>query len=518
MGTEETIMISYFKADSREGEALLHAFRERMAGALLRGHPVRVVEVQEYKMTPAILACFQSDVVIFDGSIEDSENRQYRAALELMKHLDYVLVVSRTALPFNFSGMRRGGAPERIATGTTAYCPHKTNGEILGWLLETLGDPSVQLPRTLKMQLPEDSAQWDQEAVMRLERQLLEASRERCARQPGVFVSYLSRYSRRASGEATGFPFVEDLFDEVSRVSAVPKAEIRYFPPGEISLECMTGQRRFEVVSVTEDFLAGCKAFWIYETPDYASSWWTYGERVSLARIFRDSMDKCPDIYTAKPVKKPDGSWGYQVSAYLTAGQKRAVLPQLTREDELELTGLYINSHPDSVAYEHVEKMRQLAKLPDFLLKIQAGIVYEGAKLALGDALLKDGESRKALEELKNVELLKRSARSYAYTKEFWEAHIVECPQCKAQVGAALDPESFMHFSRPYFYRLSPRQHREIIQIVKNGQKAMVKLPCGHTVRLAASGVTHRWWTVRSDVPTGPDGQLVEAVDFVSFA
>ena len=49
MGTEETIMISYFKADSREGEALLHASRERMAGALLRGHPVGLLKCRNTK-------------------------------------------------------------------------------------------------------------------------------------------------------------------------------------------------------------------------------------------------------------------------------------------------------------------------------------------------------------------------------------------------------------------------------------------------------------------------------------
>ena len=34
MGTEETIMISYFKADSREGEALLHACGAIRSGLL----------------------------------------------------------------------------------------------------------------------------------------------------------------------------------------------------------------------------------------------------------------------------------------------------------------------------------------------------------------------------------------------------------------------------------------------------------------------------------------------------
>lgn len=519
MVQKEPITISYFKAFSNEGEALFRAFQERMDGFMLRGHPVRVVEERSYQMAPALSACFNSDAVIFDGSLEDNENQQYRAALELMKQLDYVLVVSRTVLPFNFSGMRKGGAPEFIATGTTEYCPWKTNEEILAWLMETLQDPSMQLPRKLKMQFSKDKAWEQQEETVRFETQLLNESLARCTHEPGVFVSYLSKYSQYFPGKKTDLPFVEELFDEISRVSSIPKNGIRYFPPGKISLEFMTGQRRFEIVSVTEDFFTWCKAFWIYETEDYASSWWAYGERVSLARIFHNNMENCPDIYTAKPEKKPDGSWGFAIKAYLTAEQKRDFLPSLTKEDMMELIDIYINSHPDSVAYEQVKKMQWLAKMPSFILKAQAETVYERTKLALGDAFAElDEEGRRELETLKDVEVLKRSVRSYAYTKGFWEGHIAECPDCKAQAAdTTLEPDSFMHFSKPYFYRLSAATHRKVIKILKNNRKAMVTLPCGHTVKLTSSGTYFRWWTVRSNVPTGPKGQLVEPVELISF-
>lgn len=513
---DEPITISYFKAPSNEGKMLFREFRRRVDGSKLRGHPVRIIEEKNYKMRPAITACFNSDVVIFDGSLEDGKYSQYCAALELMKNLDYVLIVSRTVLPFNFMGMRKGGAPELVATGTTEYCTRKTNSEILNWLKDTLQNSSMQLPRKLKMQLPAGQNKAQMEAVIKFENQLLLESSERCEHPSGVFVSYLSRYSK-FSGRKNDVPFVEDLFKEISRTNNVSENEIQYFPPGRISLEFMTGQRRFEIASITEDFFAGCKAFWIYDTEDYASSWWAYGERVSLARIFHDSMDKCPAIYTAKPVKQSDGKWKFDVKEYLTDEQKRGVLPDLTEQQMTALTQIFINSHPDSVAYEQVKKMRQLAKAPDFFLKMQMNSLSEKIGMVFNGFAETDEGARQYLEEALNVKTLKESVRSYAYTKEFWEEHIVECPCCKAQADATLDLDSFMYFRKPYFYRLSPATYRQVRDILKKDQKAVVTLPCGHTVMLGSSGVYYRWWTVKSDVPTGPKGQLVEPVEVVDF-
>ena len=94
------ITITFFKALSMQGKELYSMFQEAMKGYVLMGHPVRLIEQKVYKMMPSIIACLDSDVVIFDGSIEDGYE-QYRAALELMKCLDHILIVSRTPLPVN---------------------------------------------------------------------------------------------------------------------------------------------------------------------------------------------------------------------------------------------------------------------------------------------------------------------------------------------------------------------------------------------------------------------------------
>lgn len=203
--------------------------------------------------------------------------------------------------------------------------------------------------------------------------------------------------------------------------------------------------------------------------------------------------------------------------AYLTDEQKRGFLPDLTEQQMTELIRIYINSHPGSVAYEQVKKMRQLAKSPDIFLKAQMNSLAEKMGMVLNGFAETDEEVHQYQEEARNVEHLKESVRSYAYTKEFWEEHIVECPYCKAQADATLAPDSFMYFKKPYFYRLSPATYLQVRNTLKKNQQAVVTLPCGHTVKLGSSGVYYRWWTVRSDVPTGPRGQLVEPVEVVNL-
>lgn len=102
------ITITFFKALSSQGKELYNMFRKAMEGYVLRRHPVKLIEQKDYQMMPTIMACLDSDVVIFDGSIEGN-SKQYRAALEMLKKLDHVLIVSRTILPVNFGGIRKGG-------------------------------------------------------------------------------------------------------------------------------------------------------------------------------------------------------------------------------------------------------------------------------------------------------------------------------------------------------------------------------------------------------------------------
>lgn len=527
------ITISFFQAFSPEGHGLFRDVKQALEGRTLRGLPVKLIEEREYKMMPAIRACLESDLVIFDGSVEDGENRQYYGAIELMKYLDHVLIVSRTMLPYNFEGMRKGGAPQFIMTSTTRYCYEKSNREILDWLLDVMINQNLELPRKVKPNLPESAYERNADQITQIKRRLISDSQSRMAYKAHAFVSYLSRYSREYAEGQTDVPCVETLFETIAQVSghpgrkrlkAVPRnrqtteAEILYFPPGKISLQLMTGQRRFEIVSVTESYIRRCNSFWIYQTDDYAASWWTYGELLSLAQIFRHDRNQCPDIYVAKPVKNARGDWDFDITGYLTPEEKESFLPQITEFQARELLRLHSNSDPNTVAYEQVNKMQKLAMLPDFLLRADFELMLAQVRSRLSVLAPEDEDQREILEELSDFEHYKESVHSYAYTKAFWENHIIECPVCKAGADTRLDPDKFMYMGPEYFYRISPRQYETIRKTLGSGpQKTVITLPCGHTVSVGQGGCYCRWWTVKGDVPTGPQGKLIEHINFVSF-
>lgn len=520
---KQPITIAFFKAPTTQGLELYTMFCRKMEGYVLRGHPVQLIEQKVYKMRPSLMACLDADVVIFDGSIE-GDHEQYRAAIELMKYLDHILIVSRTPLPFNFEGMRKGGAPQLIRTGTVEYSDSMTNEDILEWILDTLENSSMELPRKLKMNLRVDEYRQNMQKVTNVEIKMITDSMERMEeidRQEGVFVSYLSKYSKFYQGKHSEMPFVEDLFESISQISKVSMDKIRYFPPGQISLEFMTGQRRFEIASITEKFIGGCKAFWIYDTPDYASSWWVYGEKMSLLHIYGRAMDKCPDIYVVKPVKEEDGSWKFHLQRYITTQEKKDFLPELTPFQERELERLYMNSDPETSGYEQVEKMRKYARMPDFLLKMQlkveAPFIAAMMKRVLDGSDVDENEKQEALNELQNMNFMMENVRSYAYTKEFWENHIIECPICRASSNEIMTPERYMYFKGTYFHQIAQSEYQTVMKSVKKGNICSVKMPCGHTVSVRMNGRYYRWWTVKSDVPTAPGGKLLENVDFVSF-
>jgi len=517
------ITITFIKALTTQGKELYNMFQNAMEGHVLRGHPVQLIEQKVYKMMPSIIACLDSDVVIFDASIE-GDSEQYRAAIELMKYLDHVLIVSRTPLPVNFEGMRKGGAPGIIKTGESEYNDKMTNKAIVKWIIHSLEHSSMELPRKLKMNLRAEDYQKNMNMVTNVESKLISDSMKRIDKEDGVFVSYLSRYSKFYQGEHPEEPFVEDLFDSICEMNHVSKNEIRYFPPGKISLEFMTAQRRFEIASITEKFIGGCKAVWIYETPDYDSSWWVYGEKMSLLHIYGQTMEKCPDIYVAKPVRGENGKWQFHLRKYLSIQEKKEFLPRLTPYQQREVERLYINSNPETSGYEQVEKMRKLASMPDFLLKLQ--LKMEDPFVAQKFNMVLNGlepdemgerEKKEAMKQIKNTDLMVESVRSYVYTKEFWENHIIECPVCRNAAKKQIDPEKYMYFKEDYFHQIAQSDYQAIMKSVKQGNICNVKLPCGHTVSVKHNGVYYRWWTVKSDVPTGPDGKLLENVDLISF-
>lgn len=516
------ITISIFPAVSQPGQELYELLLKKTENYFIKGYPVKLIK-RNYNMESSLEACFHDDVVIFDGSIEAETNAQYLGALELMKSLDYVLIVSRTFLPYNFEGMRDGGAPKAILTGTTAYCDRMSNAQIAKWIMQTLEESNLELPRSLKQNMSWQELKRNHDYFTKIEAQMMSGSRKRMNchfRRQKVFVSYLSRYSKYYNEPSSSFPNVEDIFELICRESDVAPEDIQYFPPGKISLELMTKQRRFEIVQITEPYVAGCKEFWIYETPDYNSSWWTYGEKLSLVHIYSDSWEKCPDICVVTPIKKTSGQWEYKIRRYLTSQEKKTFLPNPTEDQRRLMETIYVNSSSGTVAYDQAAMMQAISQVPDVLLKVW----LKWNKKAFIDYLMKVSdwlsteEKNKLRSQALDIDDLVKCIRSVAYSKDFWESHVVECPICKAQHGHALDSEKFFSFSAPYFFSIPSAQYLEVKEALKSKKTYCMTLPCGHTVRLNKNDfVYYRWWTVRANRPTHPEGKLVEQIDTISM-
>ena len=271
---ENTITVSYFKCDTKDGNELFIRIKDMLEKMDLGGKKIEVT-LQENNPFLATEAYLCDDVVIFDGSLEDPEEnkksnagQQYDAMLEPMKTASHVLIVSRSQIPFNVMCVRKGGYPNYIRTGISEYKEHITNDEILEWIKNIFMQDDTGLFNSHKLErnyyqgLPD---QGKAEILNKMIKENVDESQTETKEDAQIFVSYLSRYSKYYSSRKSGSQeyTVEDLIEYISKTQGIPLEQIGYFPPGNLSRELMTVQRRWEIISVTDDFIRKCRQFWI---------------------------------------------------------------------------------------------------------------------------------------------------------------------------------------------------------------------------------------------------------------
>ena len=69
------------------------------------------IETPQPSQEAVVAACLGDGALVFDATIEPDGSNIYSDALYALLSIDYNLVVSRTYLPANFLGVRRGVAP-----------------------------------------------------------------------------------------------------------------------------------------------------------------------------------------------------------------------------------------------------------------------------------------------------------------------------------------------------------------------------------------------------------------------
>ena len=258
------LTLSFFPTRSTEGLALQRLFvpcAERLGfcvKTITNRSPLKYSE-----------ACANDDVVVLDASIERTGEHNYDIVTTYP--LDHLLVVSRTYLPFNFYGLRDeiwDFDKNTFIYGTAFYSQTKSNQEIVRWLDLQLRDLLAILPRPA-------SERGGPLAMARAMQPSLDKQDERRSKSGQIFISYRSKDDKKVEQvkrrlEAGNFP-------------NMPRTKVRYFPPGMLSDEVMTEQRRWQILSMLDRFIGPASEVWIYETEDYYDSWWTIGELAILA-------------------------------------------------------------------------------------------------------------------------------------------------------------------------------------------------------------------------------------------
>lgn len=496
----EKVVISYFKCDSPQGDELYRETKCELERSGIQGLDVEVV-LRENDTLTGIDAYMCDDIVIFDASLEGEEvGRQYDALIEFMEYSEYTLIVSRTILPFNVFGTWKGGYPRYIKAGIAYYPESLTNLEILSWLKDTVG--RMELPNSRKISRNE----FYKFSIMGRNRALIArgktdyaAEGARYKQQLEAFVSYCSRYSHYFSNQnlMEDSYTVEDLIQFISEKQGIPTDEIGYFPPGKLSRELMTLQRRWEVVSDTFKLILACAQLWILDAPGYWESWWTLSERVTLSYILLCLPEYCPHIYIAKFNSKR-GS--FQVKAYLSLEEKRRLLPKLSKQTLRTINLYFANSRANSIGcYLRNSKSRKWMRkfYNDFHLKPE--------KLRNEDTL--------SIMETK--ELLRPCWGSRPDSDNFWDDFILECPTCKQESRHTRYSEKGFLYpqSNPFCHVV----RKEDLQQTGQDMFLYTCPSCGRNFYFRPESY-YRWYPMRVDSLLGlPNAKLVERKEIYVF-
>ncbi|MDE6313240.1 MAG: hypothetical protein K2M46_06400 [Lachnospiraceae bacterium] len=517
----EKIIVSYVKSPSKWGESLFQQIKVILRDFSLQHnrsnnipYEIQIIDIVEEAFNGnrvanladcqrvSLDACLYSDIYIFDGSIEEGQFSQYQFAYDLMKHLDHVLIVSRTELPYNLEGRRKGGAPSWIVIGeevgniNTKNDPRKLNANILNWVKGTL--EQLELPRRNKM-----AGSLTLQNIMKISMNAVKKSDDRMEpfEKSALFISYLSR----------DYDILKNYFPQIEERTGLSKERFHYFAPGRVAKEFMTEKRRWELVSIADREMSKAGALLIFETEGYYRSWWTMGERMSVSYRFQKNWENCPNVYVVKVYYNDKGTLDFVWEELKTPEQKRNFFPALSEQQIRRLARRFANSDPDEAAYELDEKMVRQSNMPKFVKVFRA--VAKGVMLSL---LERDQWFRESFEEtdekgtlLENISQAMESENSYTHTKEFQTKRIVECSYCR-ETSVDLTIDNFIQLDMPYVYRI---EDNELLECQDGTFVLQQKCPLHGSMHFIKNGFYYRFIQPRRGMVMGEKQTLVESID-----
>ncbi len=462
------ISVSFFGTGSVAGLALQQAVIALVEGEY---HFLMKRSTSVYEQIDIARACLEDDIVIFDASIEPGNLHNYDAAVGHLIYMDHALVVSRTYLPLNFSGIREGGAPS-YPNPYTASDGTFSNEQILSWLREQIAALLPALPRSER-----EKGVLRSLGVIRASTDLQDQYRNARGQ---IFISYRSSGLKKLGNQTeqtTRRPLIEEDPDELDRVGVQQvlnrlnelKREIevgtytngephsvRFILPGELAYanELLTEMRRWQVLTIIDRYMGAADEVWIYRTDDYLQSWWTQGEIVTMS-YRREAGTKNPKIRI------------FDYASRTVINAPPLYLPSMTRAERKRMARWYANTDPWEIGPEGIVPMRIYASLP-------------------------------LIGRLKYLQ-------DHVWSEEFWEYPRLPCSD--ATLSGVARPFSVNDFLWIKDHTLTPAHLQEAI---KHGE---VVCPfCRTAYQLRQLPPRYLWYPRRMGKVTGPEGLPLQAL------
>jgi hypothetical protein len=484
----------------------------------------------QFDMLKAVL---ESDVVIFDASVEWDEAKgydsNYEAATANPTTDDRILVVSRTKLPINFVPMRSNipilGEEEKIEVNGVCQSKYNyTNEEIIEWVKKELTEMIVEgrIPKKPDMKL--DVPPFYQLSTIgnklttyieKNSQDSLDYMKMKIKGKRGAFISYRTRYFN----EKLGGTNVMDLVQIIKEKHNNPDYSVLVYADGDISHEFLTEQRSWEIVSFVDRRMREVEEVWIFNSyaregidpstvSNYLDSWWTQGEMLALMYIKAGSPQDLPKkIYLFDPYTRQVEEKGADF------------IPDLSDELHQDIARYYANSDALEQGNENMGNMRMLRNIGAILRRI----AYYQMKRVQRKMFTAESEIGKVFKEI-TYESFIQSINSHVYDISFTENRVVSCPSCRRN-GITIDDFKKDSFIKEFIKTNSDDAEEiktindrgfyfttedELDEIIQSGKWVCPKCNKTFSVFYRENNNQYRWWPIRMGQRTGPNGVIIE--------
>jgi hypothetical protein len=490
----DSIIVTCFECPTSEGAELSQRLEQLFQSWTADGRRLIVQVIRRGTAAQVLAATVGDDVVILDASLDRGEEvcSHYDSFNAQLLSTDHVIVVSRTMLPLNFFGLRKGGAP----AGGGKF----TNEQIVDWLIKQLRAMLPELPRPERLRLRLDPDRIGRHHVDILNVMLgimddsFERNGKRLRAEGAVFLSYLSKYSKSHFSPAKWDGCsIEDL------VGSKPAAgrNLFYIPPGLLSSEFMTESRRWQIFSTIDWRIRDSSEFWVFDTRDYRASWWTLAELTSLAfmRIGDPYPLKQLTLRRARPV---DGGWTIEPLP-------EHYLPALNEDQATDFRQFLSHTDPLTCGPESIKAMQAFRQLPRLVQRA----LFEASKLGGKFMFRGVGGPFGQIDTPYPFARFEKMLSSRLYEESFWSDHILTCKECTVEAAVAddhgrWDIDALLSSRLAGMHRVSTGEMQRILDA---GYWICPTPRCGVRYNILSGDTHFIWWPIRVGKITGPEGR-----------